>query len=1028
MNKIVFVLVIIGLFCCPSMVSAQVPTPPTGEIVFFSRNDEWDCATEGGLELLQGGWEITMAPGDEVSLYNANTGMNPLKIFVKIRMAYQTYYSMDFYLNDQPRLIHDYILTGNPDESFAAIFAVPQGDYLTGPSATFGGRNEGANTFTLASVCVMEGVAPTPTPTATPTGTPPPTWTPGVPTATPLPEDDSWCMNSDPSFKWPPSGWSTLGLVEFGSGNAYMKTGSQMYGYWDAPVTEYEMDVDVWIGGPMEMELGVIAGDDLNTSWWVDNTAPQRKTFTFSTDDEQFLVNFSTPFDSGLPSVSRVIIGRVCIRQASDPPTPTPTPTPSPEALSCVNPDYSFDLPSLWTIDPGVAAITEIRDGVLYAACAGNTYLYTPLPAGRYIATMRARTVHSYHSGWVELGARMPSGSYPGQRYVSLDWSGGWSVYQWTTDVYVTDTMKILAGVFCNPYRTRGLYNMSEIDYLCLTPDDSATPTPVATPLPGEPTHTPTPVFNPPPAGCVNPDPGIDNLNYWSVVGGTIDDSVASLNQGGQIFETLSYNGALNYVVEVVAKTDSSAEIYTFWGGSGQVQAVTSSNWTMYQFAFPAGASAQMVAPITELLRQNWVPGVMFSTLPGPEMGESPLATPSAPQGLMGNGVYYAPEVLSIQASVGSVDIQSVCVRSSRPTADPVAQISMYHPTCERDYALQRAFSSAIMAPHNGILVGMGASAGMPVHALHGGTITRYDFDTWVGLTNYVNCIEIDHSAVFNVPVASVTCGFATMTLPGSYQVERGSLLGYTGEGDDYLINNIIGSGLPPGLAMVQVFVNGTAVDPTRFFNGYPDCRAYEVRLEELEPCAADDGSGQIPPRNNEPPPSLWDASGWVPWLAGRLYDTVGYPILCAIVGLYNDAVGLVEMVANAVITSLSAPLMFIYRIGRIFEFIIDTLEALWHELFAMFNAWMAAQTCLRSIFVYFVTAIKSSASATTTIAATPIEGGWLAFGLNLALELISSTIANILLIPIVIFFAGYATWRLAPWGIRKLKEAFFGA
>lgn len=739
MKKIEFLIIIVIGLLCPVNVSAQIPTPPTGEIVFFSVDDEWDCATEGGLEMLEGGWEQTMGPGDEISLYNANTGMDPLKTFIKVRMAYQTYYSMEFWLNDNPRTITDYILSGNPDESFAAIFAVPLGDYLEGPSATFGGRNEGANTFTLASVCVMEGTAPTPTPTPTVTGTPPPTWTPGLPTATPLPEDDAWCMNSDPSFKWPPSGWSTLGLVEFSNGNAYMKTGSQMYAYFDSPVVEYEMDVDVWIGGPMEMELELIAGNDLNTSWIVNNTAPQRKTFTFSTDEEQFLINFRTPFDSGLPSVSRVIIGRVCIKQASDPPTPTPTPTATPQALVCANPDYSFDLPSLWTIDPGVAAITEMNGGVLRAACGGNAYLTTSsLSAGRYNVTVRARSVYYGFSAWVELGARLASGTFPGQRYISLNQSDAWNVYQYTTDVYITDTMKIRAGIFCNTYRTRSMYNMAEIDYVCLTADTSPTATPEPTPITG-PTFTPTPAFNPPPSGCSNPDPGIDTENYWSIVGGTINNSVAALDAGGQIFETMTYNNALNYVIEVVAKTSSNAEISVFWGGSGETQSVDSSNWTMYQFAFPAGAVSQLVSPMTELLRKNWVPDVMFSVLPSPEpLGESPIATPMAPQGVMGMGVYYAPEVLSIQASVGTVEIQSVCVRSSKPSTDPVAQISMYHPTCERDYALQREFSNAILAPHDGILVGVGASGGMPVHALHGGEVTQVGFDTWVGLTRYL--------------------------------------------------------------------------------------------------------------------------------------------------------------------------------------------------------------------------------------------------------------------------------------------------
>jgi hypothetical protein len=42
-----------------------------------------------------------------------------------------------------------------------------------------------------------------------------------------------------------------------------------------------------------------------------------------------------------------------------------------------------------------------------------------------------------------------------------------------------------------------------------------------------------------------------------------------------------------------------------------------------------------------------------------------------------------------------------------------------------------------------------------------------------------------------------------------------------------------------------------------------------------------------------------------------------------------------------------------------------------------------------------------------------------------MALALISSTVANVLLTPIVGLFCGYAAWKLVPWGIKTLRKGF---
>lgn len=1043
---VTLILIISLLGWLSSDAAAQTPPPtPTGVPNMIFSAQDWPytqyCEAIGGHELLPDGLPVTLYTGNEYNI-TANTDYGSVQLHYTLEF-YQ-FLSYDFYiylLGTSDLTVVDYYKPIPPSTIYYSTFTMPffTGEYVDGPTVWTGIRNEGDVDFKVVSICAKgtsdyETPTPTPTPGPTVTGTPPATATPAPtrtpsPTPTGLPDDDSMCLNSNASFTTPPIEWIKYGNVSYSNGALLLGDNSVIFNpNIPRPTgsTKFEVLIDAWVDGPEVISTTLYAGD-LAYTQQVAHTAPRRLIYQFNTSNA-----YITPMrlDTGATTtgVGRLVVSRVCVRELDPPVTPTPSPTPTPIAPTCANPDSGFDLPYLWWIGPG--EIAEMTGGIVRMAGGGGAYITTTLPAGNYHVEFRAKTDYPREGVLLMFGERAAGNYYPGQDFINLTGDGSWRVYTYDTDIHTTGSAMRLQFLEYQSTLMASPDDLSypvrvEMDYLCLTSNTAATPTPHPTPLPGEPTLTPTP-FDPPPTGCRNADPGLDIADQWSIVGGNLAGSQAVLIPGGQLFQNLNYNSSLDYHVTVRARALSGqADLTTYFGGKGQV-GIFDEDWRDVVYTFPAGATQLLYSPLTELLEDNWVPSTFISVLPTPGF-YSPLATPIPPQaqGVMGGGVLYAEDLLSLQAATynaANLEISAVCVKSAVPDVDPRDQIRLYHPTCERDYALQRAYTTALLDNHPAIIVGSGAAGGMPVHAMHGGVVTRHDFGHFVGLTNYVHCVELDHTAVYGVPVTSIYCGLATQTLPASGNVERGAVLGFTGDSPDDLLISVFSNDELSGMALVQLSIDDATVDPTTYMEGYPDCRPYQVILDELEPCAADDGTGLIPPRNNLPAPSLWDVSQWVPWLASRVYDTVGYPILCSLVQLYNDAVILASAIANAIINAVMTPLLFLYRLGRIVEFLLDLLGAFWEQLMGLFDAWAAVVLCLRSILTYFIAALRASMDA--RVAVVMPSTGWLAFGINLALKLLSSTIAALLLTPITVLICGYAAWRVIPWGIKKIRQS----
>lgn len=113
---------------------------------------------------------------------------------------------------------------------------------------------------------------------------------------------------------------------------------------------------------------------------------------------------------------------------------------------------------------------------------------------------------------------------------------------------------------------------------------------------------------------------------------------------------------------------------------------------------------------------------------------------------------------------------------------------------------------------------------------------------------------------------------------------------------------------------------------------------------------------------------------------------------------------------------------MFVYRIGRIFEYSLELFGRILTSFMGMFDALSSVAICFRSIITYFIAAMTAARDAETT--GFDLAPGPVLYAFNLAMRLITSTVANAILVPVVGLFIAYAAWRLAPWGIRKLRES----
>jgi hypothetical protein len=905
--------------------------------------------------------------------------------------------------------------------------------YTDGPAETISvkeipwppGDDQSYALVDILKVC-LEIAEPTPATTETP-----------IPN-TPTPDYSiQGCEPGTGAIDNPPEEWLSEGLVEWDPGSVSIGNGGQIYQWFALQNGTYTLELDTRIE-LTEMDM-IISAAGVTETVTIRNVQTERKVYYITPPGPGF-IKFIVPEDSSDSNAARVVMSRICLKDYVPYPTATPSPTPTsaPADIECMNEDAGFEM-GTWEI---VSGNPPLDNGIYSLGGGGNDLIERATTlTGQYHIIVRART--SDNMGLIILygDTKNPGGIYHQQKIVTIS-DGDFHPYDFNSQTLPAGSYFALmpaTNESLQPDRRPTDNRIIEVDYICVTDDIPMTPTPVNTPLPGEPTFTPSPTaapdYPPCPTDCLNDqDPCFSTQTYWALSDGFISGGIATLNPSGQLIQEFDNDPTRSYEVTLRTRLQGASYASANVNFNNSQQAITydGTDWFEISLPFPRQSAGSMMAQgLDSLLEDSWQPLIFFSPLPQPDWGSSPISTPVAPtatpapqQGLWSNGgqIMSSPGYLTIQsnaANAGTLEFQSVCVRYGEDPDDPpsddpgegdLAQVSLTHPVCERDWAIQRAFRNNVFSRFPAMLIGR--QPGTPVHAVHGGNVTAYGPDTALTVDGqrYDNCVVIDHTDVFNIPLESWACNLRYYTVPGSFRVERGSLLGYTSEENN-------------GYALVALQLDGEWVDPSEYYEGYVDCRPPYVIVEEIERCAADDGSGLIPPRYNEDTPTLWEVSQWVPWLAKRVYDIVGYPILCAIIPFFNSIIEVIQNVINALIKSLEAPLIFLYRLSRMFEFLLDMLVAVVRAILEMLDAFTDVTLCLRSIIVYFVAALSSSVKAEVSIE-RPQSGSMMYLAFQIAIKLISSTVANYLLVPMTLIFAGYASWRLIPWGAKKLRQA----
>lgn len=877
-------------------------------------------------------------------------------------------------------------------------FSVYDNGSMIAVSLAASSQNSAQSSIKLSRVCVQQ-VGSNPAGTETPTPIP----TPIVAPETPVP---TGCQNTDAGLD-DPSSWTANFGATWGTGMVRLPVNGAVTRGQTLADGEYEVSVYgralaagavVAVGyGTVQHPQGVASARiTLDTAW---NT----RYGTFTVNGQYPVLLLRAPADGA----GTVDVSWVCVRAKGG-------------TQTCANPDSGFDLPGEWQ-----TSFASIGSGEAVLQQGGWVQRQTTLPAGYYSVRLKAATSD-------DIGVCLDVGntSHADEKCFNVPSDGGWhDELNWaTTPALPANFLIKVAGVQNQPWaRAPQATKQVRLDYLCFTylgatPEATATPRP--TPLPEQPTFTPTPT-EPAPTGCLNADPGLDRHNDpWLVIGnGTLANSHALLSPSAQLVANIPFEQDKAYTVDVVWRgVTGDAQGTVYWRGGGQ-DGYVGTSWRPQQFLFtPASSAAIMAKSLSSLLTDPYAPELFVSPLQTPQaFSLSPLMTPAPPKQLAAyQAALQSPTTFSIRAydyNSSQLEIQSVCIKDTAWTPPPSeVDIELYHPVCDRDYSIQRRYTNNILSRFEAMLVGPG-KPGMPVHAVHGGTILDTAASFTFGDITASGCVLIDHTEIFNVPLQSVTCGLGTQNLPTSNQIARGALLGYTS-------TEAWQTGLVQrqGLVMVALKLQDAWVNPNDYYVGYVDCRAYEVQIEPVERCAADDGNGSIPPRVNPPAPALWEVYEWVPWLAQRLYDTVGYPILCALIPIINSIISIIVQGVNALLTALAPILLLLYRLGRLFEFVLATLVRLLAELWKLLNALLDLNLCLRDIMAYFLAAFNQATQANIPISDDPTD--MFGYSLRVAIHIINQTPLAWALNIVVTLLVAYASWELVPWGLRKLRQA----
>lgn len=861
------------------------------------------------------------------------------------------------------------------------------------------------------------------------------------------------CANPDPYLE-DTLFWTLNGPVTFDPyGGAILDPGGYVYQYYyhmdpgnyelsiDAAAIYPEtiMEVNYHYSNTLTSRIGLPGGPAGGV--WAWNRYKWQFTVTAGDQDYPRPIGAGSIPENDDPERDKLIyIYRICIKVLPDDPTPTPTATPTPQPSpppGCYNVDPGFDIPGMWMVSQAQVQDSELS----LMSNAGYAQIGAAIPKGDYGVTIRQRSLPSCPAGYFKrsgiefLGETSWFGTY-----FADSGSGSYTTYYADRKLYTAiKSIRVMAECYPLP----GMQAQSipieatfmQIDYLCVSgPVAPGTATPTPTPTPTTPpgmTPTATPSCQQP-SGCLNADPGMCGGGTWATVGGaSLADGAALIPPGARIVAEIDQDTTRSYYAYLTMKCTAYAPAFLDWRSVNSPTACDTVGYADYAFLFPAtGAAGALAKPLTDLLDDTWQPGVLIS----------PLTGPAAPVSMGADGSHQfnallAGDVFNFGVNSESyswITVDSICIKETSwtpPTPDPGGggdpiALEIWHPVCERDYSIQRGFSDNIFSKSYALLLGPGEQPGMPVHAVADGVVAAYglNLSSLMGDSAtteiYTGCVVIDHSATFNAPVDSYYCNLDRLAIPSSLRVARGQLIGYTSayQGD----NGLRGDGL---LAM-GIAVDGEWDDPEPYFTaGFPDCRPYNIVAETYDTCAAEAGSSLIPPRFNPPNPSLWEVAEYIPWLAKKAYDVIGYPILCALVPLFNLIITTVTNAINAIVRAISPPLIFLYRIGRVFEYLLSVLQRVIAEIFALLDAMAAAAGCFRNIIVYFIGAIRAASSAQIDII-VPAEGSPFAFAIALAMTLIGSTVANILLTPIVSLFIAFASWKLIPWGIQHLRKA----
>ncbi len=477
-----------------------------------------------------------------------------------------------------------------------------------------------------------------------------------------------------------------------------------------------------------------------------------------------------------------------------------------------------------------------------------------------------------------------------------------------------------------------------------------------------------------PPGGdlsaCMNPDPGLDNQYAW-IGTAAITDSVASLAAGESVVQAVEIADRFSeYYLHVVARSSTSAQANATvsWRGAEQNISVVGTAW------------------ITQVL-----------TFPRQEGNLHPVL-----------------EIVAAAGNTSDVEIDIICITAMDWTPPPgVEELDVWHPVCLDNYLVQTPYSE----PFPALLIGTGRT-GMPVHAVTAGVVVSTGVQLIFNSTTYSDCVVIDHSHFYEVDIRSASCGLSA-EVSVEQLVNRGEIIGYTGA-------DMISDGqVLAALQVKQGWENDLQwINPEAYYIGYPDCFPYRITIPLVDECVLDAGNDSfVAPRFDPSLPSVWDPEDWIPYLVQMLYDRVAYPVLCGLIPLVNFVLGAMEAAINALISAISPVIAFIYRIGMFFSYLLRRLGDLAQAVMDALGAGGDLFTCGRETLGYFLDALRYATQAHTDLE-TMDTSSTITIGMGVALTLVSSTVANTFLTPMVLLIMAFAAWQLIPWGIREFRAA----